>query len=415
MIKKLLEHKRLIIIGSIAIVVLSALGYGAMLYMQAPTVETVEVQEGRLTDYISETGLIEARNTSRILAQVNGQIENIAVSVGNFVKKGDLLLEVSSAQVDLQIKALEAQLRRVRASYNDLINPASETLQSAELRVATLESQLALVLDQYQKSLQLYDEGAISEDALNTTEYNYTIAKNELTIAQNELQLLQRGGSENLRQQYLSQIEEINYNIEQLYSTRGNYQVHAPIEGTVTAMMVNEGDTIIASMEILKVADLSELYISSDILASKAQFITEGAVAGVMDMEDGSTIDSLSVTKVYPTAHLKISDLGIEQKRVRIEIDLPHSLSLRAGYEVDIEVVIREKDEAIFVPEEAVYTINGQDYVLIIDGWRAKELPVETGWKTVDDVEIVSGLAVGQEVIFAPPENLRDGGIVKKN
>ncbi len=414
MIKRLLSHKRFLAIGIIVAVIIGAAGYGLALYFKAPRVMTTVLNEGVLIDYLSETGLVEANNSSRIASLVNGQVVDIAVSVGDQVDIGDDLLEISATQVDLQIKALEAQLQRVEASYNDLINPASETLESARLRVQNIENQVELAQEQLEKNQVLFAEGIISEDTLKSVENNYQSAQNQLDIARNELQLLERGGSKSQRQQYLAQMDEINYNIKQLESSRDNYLVKAPLSGTITSLPINEGDTVLAGMEIISIMDLSELLISTEVLASKAGAINPGAQLRVVD-DDSEVVLELNVNKIYPTAHLIISDLGIQQKRVRLEAELPNSfMELKVGYEVDVEIVTRKKDQAVYLPKEAVYTVNGQDYVMLADGWRAREVAVETGWKTVDDVEILSGVELNQEVIVPPPEELGVGGLIRR-
>jgi HlyD family secretion protein len=106
----------------------------------------------------------------------------------------------------------------------------------------------------------------------------------------------------------------------------------------------------------------------------------------------------LSVDRIYPKAQSKVSDLGVEQKRVRIEADLD-STDYKLGTEVDVEIVLQNKENVLLVDKDALYEKNGKKYVVVVNGNDQEEREVITGIDDGNYVEIISGLNEGDIVL----------------
>jgi HlyD family secretion protein len=126
------------------------------------------------------------------------------------------------------------------------------------------------------------------------------------------------------------------------------------------------------------------------------------------------------VRRVEPAAFTKVSALGVEEQRVRVLIDLTSPAeqwrSLGDGFRVGVRVVTRAMDKVTKVPVSAVFPVpaaEGGMAVFVLDGGRAKQVPVKLGARNGSEAWIESGVAPGAQVIVYPPAATRDGLRVK--
>ncbi|MFA7550156.1 MAG: hypothetical protein WCZ68_05405, partial [Sedimentibacter sp.] len=108
-------------------------------------------------------------------------------------------------------------------------------------------------------------------------------------------------------------------------------------------------------------------------------------------MDDDEVINELVINRVYPKAQAKISDLGVEQKRVRIEADLDDT-DYKLGSEVDVEIVLQEKNNVLLVDKDTVYEKEHKKYVTVISGNNEVETEITTGLEDDKNAEVLSGL-----------------------
>ena len=95
------------------------------------------------------------------------------------------------------------------------------------------------------------------------------------------------------------------------------------------------------------------------------------------------------------------SELGVEENRQRVEIDLPQSnQELSFGLKVETRVMIEEPKKALFIPEDAVYEKDLKKYVEVLEDKKPVEREVVTGIESNDNIEIKEGLKEGEKVIL---------------
>lgn len=96
-----------------------------------------------------------------------------------------------------------------------------------------------------------------------------------------------------------------------------------------------------------------------------------------------------------------MSQLGVEQKRVRIEVDIPKDMNdLIIGSPVDLMVHIDNRQDALLLPEEAIYQKNGKDFVTVVEDSKTIEREVTLGLESDYMVEILSGLSEGEVILL---------------
>ncbi|MBZ2174448.1 efflux RND transporter periplasmic adaptor subunit [Schnuerera sp. xch1] len=378
-------------------------------------VEVYTVKTDNITSFIDEIASVKANNQRIVYSKAVGEVLKLDVSAGKSIKKGDIIAVLNTEEAELQIKSLQAKKNALYATYNEAIKlPAQEIIDNAEANVRSKEILVESAKSDAEKAEKLFNEGAISKDNYQDTLDNLELQQEALKVAENELANIKKGPSENIKKQYEAQLSELDYQIAILNENKGNAFVKAPIDGVVLETYVKEGSYLQPGAPVIEIGNDENLYLESDILVSEVGDIKEGAK--VIVYSDDLEIEDIAgeVTKIHPKAFSKVSDLGIEQKRVKIEIDLNNNIDvLKVGYEVNAKIVTDEKKDSIVVPDSAIFDFEDGDYAYVVDGNNAVLRKVETGIGGEDMIEITSGLNEGDKVILSPDENVREGVEVK--
>lgn len=70
--------------------------------------------------------------------------------------------------------------------------------------------------------------------------------------------------------------------------------------------------------------------------------------------------------KIYPYAFTKVSDLGVEQRRVKVDIEIKDSIkNIRPGYDLDIKIVVDSKANTILIPKDSIFDMEGKHFVFV--------------------------------------------------
>jgi HlyD family secretion protein len=330
-------------------------------------VDTAIVKKGNIYYFVEEVGTVQSHNQREISINASGIVSDLKHKIGDEVKKGDILLTLDMNASDLEIKSLESRLNGLIPSYEE-------------------------ALRNVQNNETLYQQGAISYEAYQ-----------ESTI---------------IEQQKKSQISEIQYNIKQLKEIKETGSVDSPITGIITEIYVQEGETVLNGTPILEVADLEDLYIKVDLLTNEANDIAVNAPVSISSEDlDLSIEDAGKVIKIHPKAHTKLSDLGIEQKRVTVEIQVNDITHLKLGYDIDVAILSQSKENVLIIPETAIFEIGKEEYVFVAENGKAALRKIETGLKSKDNIEVINGISENDKVILSPSDQVEEGSqiVINKN
>jgi len=170
--------------------------------------------------------------------------------------------------------------------------------------------------------------------------------------------------------------------------------VVAPTDGFILARNITPGQHFDRSTEFYRIADLSKVWILTDILDSEAQSFYPGAHARVTLPGQGKTL-AARVSDVLPEI-----DPATQTLKLRLEADNP-GFALRPEMYVDVELPVARR-AGLTVPQDAVLDSGREQRVYVESrGGVFEPRPVRTGWHAGDRVEIVQGLAEGERVVAA--------------
>ncbi len=395
-----MKNKKKIIIG--LILILSSIGiYYAYTNMMSTEEEytSTAVIRGNISNVFMESGEILSDNINGYFSDGMKRVKTINVAVGDVVNSDDILLEFEST-VDLEIEKVNQEIKSLESAFNEAVKGVDfETVNSVRLEIAGVRNSLALAEETLERTQKLHAEGVIAKSELDSAELSVTQLRNQIALLNNQYNLLVKGVSSDVKQQYEAQIGSLAVTLDILEKTRSNYIVKANFDGVITELNAFVGSIPMAGTMVLELQDPSNKSVYADFLVDEAVRIEEGMPASIENKDLDLLIDNLTVTQIYPKAIAKLSELGVVQKRVTITVGLPDSLDqLVLGTNVDVEITIEEKENVLLVPESAVFEKNRQYYVTVVENGQMVEKQIVKGLEDSDFIEIISGLNEGDLV-----------------
>lgn len=389
----------------IAFVVLTAIGAGIFYLLTTGNIgtkyNTVEVEKGEVGKYVQDVGRISSKNIRRYYGSGANKVEEITLELGDYVKKGQLLVKYKD-NLDLEIQKVEKQREALEAAYNDAQSGTDmESISSARIEVSRIKNNLDMAIRNKNRIEVLYNNGASSLIELEQADDNIEQLQSSLGIAQNSYNQLAKGISANIREKYEAEIDVLLLTLEVFEKNREDYVIYADIEGIVTELNTFEGDIPSPGTMIIEIQDPTEKVVLVDFMVEDAINIKPDSQAEVKDLNLDLDIDDLKVNRVYPKAFVTLSELGVKENRQTVEIGLPKSAeALAYGLEVEMNVMIDGPREALLVPVGAILQKNSKQYVKVLEDGDPVEREIITGIEINGHIEVKDGLAKGELVIL---------------
>jgi HlyD family secretion protein len=169
---------------------------------------------------------------------------------------------------------------------------------------------------------------------------------------------------------------------------------------------------VLAGTPVVTIGDLSRLEVVVDYLTTDAVRIRPGMTM-LLENWGGPGALRARVRVVEPGAFIKVSALGVEERRTNVVADFvdPPGL-LRDGYRLDGQVVMWESERTLKVPVASLFRLGEGWAVFVVEDDRARRRVVTVGQRNTLEAEVLAGLEEGQRVVRHPPRGLDDGDAV---
>jgi len=378
-------------------------------------VNTATVEKGNITKYVEELGVVKSENQVNIYSATTGMVSKVLVDIGHKVKKGDVLVILDKDEIIRDMEQLSNKRKAILAEYNEAKKPIdNKKILKLELEIEDLEKKLANLRRILDNKKTLYDEGAISYEEYQEALLQMESETINLEKVKLDLEIIKKPISQDIVTKFETQLRQLDIQEKDLEKTYKDSIINSNIDGIVFGKFVEEGSYIQQGTSIMDIGNIDKLYIESDILVEDVMEVLEGAKVHITN-KDLNIVDLEGTVKnIHPYAFAKTSDLGIQQKRVKVDIEINgNEKSLRPGYDLVVKIITEEVNNALIVPKKALFIIDGKDYVFIDDNGKAKLREVITGIENDKDVQIIQGLREGEIVILSPHKEIREGIRIK--
>jgi RND family efflux transporter MFP subunit len=356
----------------IAVVVLAALIFTA-LYLLRPVALVAVAANGKAVRTVPGTVEVKAEFAMELKSEVGGRVRSSELDLGRKVLKSDMLVELDTGDVDLEIERtrneitaakkkveLGSTLRADVLNMRDTIANLERQTKAGAYPVAELEKQRRL-LQQLEQRMEL--------DEVNS----------RLALANHENIL-----STKLRE-------------------KDKMAIVAPSDGVVTAVYARVGDLIGSNSPIATVIATTRT-VEAKLSEENFAAVKVGQKATVRFLTYGADQYNAVVSKVLPSA-----DSATQRYTIYLDVQLPEGRVLVPGLTGEVSIIIAERDNAVIIPRRALIG----DYVYVVNGSRLELRKIEKGYESLNQVEIVKGLAVGETVVVEQQDRFRQGDRVR--
>lgn len=356
----------------LAAVLLAAGALGARLLLR-PEVQVATVKLG--TAVLTVPGVVEvkAEYTNELKSEVGGRIIQSVLEPGWKVRQGELLVQLDTGDIDLEIERLRHEMAAAR--------------KRAELG-STLRAEVLNARDSVAEFERLVQEGRAPAAELEKRRRSLQQMEQRLELDEVGLKL----SVENLQTQLRARERE-----------RGKMSITAPADGTIVEVLPRVGDLIGSNTPIARLmsnsrtveAKLSEEHFASVKLGQKAtvRFLTHG----------GNQYNAV-VSKILPAA-----DPVTQRYTVELTVTMPEDRVLAPGLSGEVVIMIAERPGAVIVPRRALL---GEHVYVLAEG-RLALRGIKKGYEGMNEVEILEGLRAGEQVLVEELDRFRDGDRVR--
>lgn len=252
-------------------------------------------------------------------------------------------------------------------------------------------------------------DSEILRNQITELQTNYALAK---TTYDKQARLWEQNiGSEMQYLQAKTQKESLESSLATLNSQLAKAQIRAPFAGVVDEIIPNAGEMATPQMPIIRLVNLDEMYIKSDVSEQHLQSVKIGTPVKVSFPSLGKTLEAeISESSKY---------INPENRSFKVTVDLPkNGDDLRPNQLAHLRINDYSDDNALVLPSSIVMqTAEGADFIYVLadegDKTFAKRVMVTTGHEYEGQIEILSGIENGTRVISNGAKSVRDGQRVR--
>lgn len=298
-------------------------------------------------------GILEANGQVRgteitISSKIPGRLDSLLINEGQPIKKGELIAEISSEEIEARIEQAEAQVEIYKKQQDVAFHSAHQTkaaLQRVESSINEVESQLNLASSDYKRYSELADKGIISRRQLEETETQFKSAQARLDAAKEakEEAIASIERAESTQEVITNQLASAVAQLKEINSTFKDTKIYAPSEGTVINKLVEQGELVVQGTPIAVIIDLSDIYVRVYIPQIDIGKIRIGNPARIYADAFPDRFFGGRITEVSQEAEFTPKEVHVKEERtklvfgVKVRIDNPQGY-LKPGMPVDVKI-----------------------------------------------------------------------------
>ena len=372
-------------------------------YAFVPTpipVEIAAVQRGSIRLTVDDDGMTRIKDRYVVSTPLSGRVLRIELEPGDRVAAGRTVLAVvepSDPQL-LDARTIAQNTARVKAA-EAMQGQSNSNLQRTHEAHKFALSEFTRAEEMMRNQVISQHDYENAEHQLRTTSENLRAAEFAVQIAEFELEQAQAAFVHSQPNPDLS-------------PPSLRFEITSPIDGKVLRRFQESRAVVPAGTQLLELGDPQNLEIITDVLSSDAVKIAPGTR---MRVEHWGGMESLEarVRLIEPAAFTKISVLGVEEQRVWVVadfVDPPEKRqSLGDAYRIEARIIIWEGENVLKVPSSALFRVQDEWAVYVVDDHRAKASILEIDHNNGLAAEVVDGLQEGDKVILYPSDRIEEG------
>ena len=330
------------------------------------TVELAKVSRTSLADEITVVGNLIGDATVSVVPRAAGRLQDLSVRLGDRVSRGMRIAKIEDFEIVEQVKQAEA---------------------AQEVSLATIrqrEADLQLAETSVERSRSLFERQLLPKQTLDDNEARYQAALAQIDLAR----------AQNMQSK--ARLDELRINL-------ANTVITSPVNGFVSKRAVDPGAYVSQQTPVADVVDITRVRLVANVVEKDLKELETGNQTRVqVDAFPGETFTG-RIARVSP-----VLDPATRTAPIEIEIANP-TYRLKPGMYARVGITTQTKKQALVLPSSAVVDLGGRRGVFQLQNETAVFKTVTVGSEQGLVVEILAGLAEGDEVISTGAGALRDG------
>lgn len=318
----------------IIIIILALLAFVAWWFLKPketpPQYITGDVSIGNIEDTVLATGILEATKMVSVGSQVSGQVKKMYVELGDQVKQGQLIAQIDSVRQENDLKTAEASIKNQQA------------------QLAVRQANLAKVEAEYNRQKAMFAQDATSKSELESALASYKTAQAEI-VALN------------------AQIEQSKLTLATAHEDLGYTRIVAPMDGTVVAIVTEEGQTVNANQSaptIVKLAKLDTMTVKAEISEADVMKVEKGQMVYFTTLGNSEKKHYASLRQIEPAPNSINTESNTSSSSstavyYNALFDVPNEDGkLRIDMTAQVSIILADAQNVLTVPASALQTSN---------------------------------------------------------
>ena len=381
------KHQKVSLIGAVLVLVAF---FSWQMWFKADSVGAYEVKKQAFAPSLLLSGEVISQSSALLSTPTSGVVVQRPVNKGDQVQPGQLILQLDDRQAVL---ARDRAMGAVQTARSNLQLASTVSLESATLTSVQADLEAEQAQRQYDRTLSLAQAGAVSQVDLEAAVRNLQIAQERSKSARVALEALQGGGvSMEILQTELQQRQRDLAEQELLVA---QCQVLAPTEGTIVELYAQPGELLQAGSQVALLSSSQQ---------SRIRIKPDQRYAGLAALNNTAQIwipyapGEKWTGRVVFADPAGNADLGSLTAELSLEQNVPE---LYPGRLVSVQLFGAPEPDALIISDAYLTVAQGKTGVWIGRAGRAHFVEVQTGLRTAEGVQILSGLSEG-DLVLAP-------------
>jgi len=339
--------------------------------------DEIKPTKGTITESVYASGVVKSENQYTVFSTVNGILQNINVTAGATISKGQSLFQIESdkAALNTENARLAYQLSQESNRY------IQDKISEMEAKVQAAKDKLALDQSIYNRNKNIKQYNVISEVDYERVELAYKNSKSNYEAAVKQLS--------QLKAQLQNEQSRSNINLKINQKNQSDFTIKSAFSGELFDVLVKEGTLITTQTPLAIIGEKNSYVLELNVDENDMVLVKIGQTMQVsMDSYQGKVFEA-TVDKIYPIMDVRSRTFKIEAHFIKPPQQLYPNLTAEAN------IIIQTKKNVLTIPKS--YLVD-QEYVLVNEDEKRK---VKIGLNDYNHVEILEGLTA-EETIYKP-------------
>jgi HlyD family secretion protein len=389
-------------IGALVLATLAGI-YGIARWIQGPSVPTYTVRTGDILQTVVASGRVETPLRVSIGSQITGAVAAIPVQEGQSVAAHQLLIALEDSEAKASVAAAQAAVVQAEARLKQIRDVA---LPAAEQALRRAQANLVNSRKQYERMMELEARKLVSQQQVDDAEMNREVAESEVRSAQLQVETNRPTGSDYAVAN--TALEQARANLTTAQARLQYTQIEAPVAGTLIARNVERGDVVQPGKTLMVLSP-----------AGQTQLVVEIDEKNLASLNLGQP--ALGSADAYPDqqfpAEVVYINPAIDAERGSVEVKLAvpdPPAYLRQDMTVSIDIEVARHAGTLIVAADAIHDpTSGSPWVMKRTDGKVQRQAVKVGARGSGEVEILSGLQAGDQVVAAGNTDVAEGKRVR--